>query len=82
LLPGATATDFFNKAGMNSSKIVQEGKLADPAEVAKDGYKALMEGDDQIVSGMKNKFQVIMTNMMPDAAAADRMKKMQEPAHH
>lgn len=82
LLPGATATDFFNKAGMNSSKLVQESKLADPAEVAKDGYKALMEGDDQIVSGMKNKFQVIMTNMMPDAAAAERMKKMQEPAHH
>ena len=35
-LPGATDTDFFNKADMQESK--NEGKLDDPAEVAKDGY--------------------------------------------
>ena len=29
LLPGATDTDFFNKADMLDSKIVQEGKLDD-----------------------------------------------------
>src|SRR5690606_27507891 len=34
LLPGATDTDFFSKADMESSKIVQEGDLADPADVA------------------------------------------------
>ena len=80
LLPGATSTDFFNKAGMNDAKIVQEGKLDDAAEVAKDGYAALMDGDDMVVSGFKNKVQVAMSNVTPDARLADKMKKTQEPA--
>jgi len=79
LLPGATDTDFFNKAGMQESKIVQAGNLADPAGVAKDGYDALMSGDDMVVSGFKNKMQVGMSNVMPDSAVADRMLKEQAP---
>lgn len=79
LLPGATDTDFFHKAGMEESKIVQAGKLADPAEVAQDGYKALMSGDDMVVSGFKNKMQVGLSNVMPDSAVADTMNKQQAP---
>ena len=45
LMPGVTDTDFFNKAGMNDSKVVQDKEaMADPADVAKDGYEALMAG--------------------------------------
>ncbi|MBF6608864.1 MAG: SDR family oxidoreductase [Flavobacterium sp.] len=81
LLPGATDTDFFNKAKMNASKIVQdEDSLADPAQVAKDGYKALMDGDDKVVSGFKNKMMVGMSHITPDPALAEQMKNMQEPA--
>jgi len=80
LLPGATDTDFFNKADMQSSKAVQDkDKLADPADVAKDGYEALMSGDDKVISGFKNKATVAMSNMMTDSAAAKTMKKQQEP---
>ncbi|MBV9962821.1 MAG: SDR family oxidoreductase [Parafilimonas sp.] len=82
LLPGATDTDFFNKADMLDSKIVQEGKLDDPVKVAKDGYNALMSGDDKVVSGFKNKMQVAMSNVTPDAAVADKMKKQQEPVQN
>jgi short-subunit dehydrogenase len=81
LLPGATETDFFNKAGMQESKIVQAGNLADPAEVAKDGYNALMSGDDMVVSGFKNKMQVGMGNVMPDSTVADMMNKQQAPVN-
>ncbi len=80
LLPGATDTDFFNKADMNDSKIVQKGDLADPAKVAQDGYDALMSGDDKIISGFKNKVMVGMSNMSTDSMAAENMKKQQEPA--
>jgi uncharacterized protein len=80
LLPGATDTDFFNKADMLDSKIVKEGKLYDPADVAKDGYKALMTGDDMVVSGLMNKAQVAMANVTPDGMLADKMKKQQEPS--
>jgi short-subunit dehydrogenase len=79
LLPGPTDTDFFNKADMNESKIVQEGKLADPAKVAKDGFEALMRGDDMVVSGLKNKMQVAMGNVTPDSMLAEQMHKQQAP---
>jgi short-subunit dehydrogenase len=78
LLPGATATDFFRKAEMESSKIMEED-MADPAEVAKDGYDALMAGKDMVVSGLKNKVQVMMNNVTPDDKAAKKMAKTQEP---
>lgn len=79
LLPGATDTDFFRKADMEGSKVVQDGKLGDAADVAKDGYEALMAGKDMVISGFKNKVQVTMSNVMPDSIAADNMKKTQEP---
>jgi hypothetical protein len=79
LLPGATETDFFNKAQMQNSKIMQED-MSDPADVAKDGYDALMAGKDMIISGMKNKMQVGMANVMPDSTVADKTKKQQEPS--
>jgi short-subunit dehydrogenase len=79
LLPGATDTDFFNKADMEESKIVQDGKLDDPAKVAKDGYEALMRGDDMVISGFMNKVNVAMSNIMPDKAAAENMHKKQAP---
>lgn len=79
LLPGATDTDFFNKANMTESKAVKEGKLADPAKVAKDGYKALMSGDDMVVSGFMNKMMVAMGNVLPDKVVAAQVHKQQKP---
>lgn len=79
LLPGATATDFFNKADMLNAKMVQEGELADAADVARDGYEALMNGDDMIISGAKNKMQVAMANVTPDATVAKKLHKQQAP---
>ena len=78
LQPGATDTDFFNKAEMQESKIL-DTKLSDPVQVAKDGYEALMKGDDKIVSGFKNKVMVGMSNIMPETAVAAQMDKMQQP---
>lgn len=79
LQPGATDTDFFNKAGAQHSKIVEDrSKLADPADVAMDGYKALMAGDDKVVSGFKNKIQAIMGNIIPDTLLAEQMRKQSE----
>jgi short-subunit dehydrogenase len=83
LLPGATDTDFFNKAGMNESKIVQDKEaMSDPADVAKDGYEALMAGEDRIISGFKNKVQVAASNLMPDSATAHQMNEQQKPVDH
>lgn len=80
LLPGATDTDFFNKADMQQSKIVKEGKLGDAKKVAQIGYDALMKGEQMVVSGLKNKVKVALSNILSDKAAAKSMKKEQSPA--
>ncbi|MEO8516013.1 MAG: SDR family oxidoreductase [Flavobacterium sp.] len=79
LQPGGTNTDFFNKAGAQNSKIVEDkSKLANPADVAKDGYEALMNGDDKVVSGFTNKVRIAMANITPDTILADKMKNQSE----
>jgi len=80
LLPGPTDTDFFNKAQMNRSKIMEDKEsFSTPEEVARDGYDALMNGEDKVISGLKNKLTVAMSNLASDSMAAHRMGKMQEP---
>jgi short-subunit dehydrogenase len=79
LLPGATATDFFHKADMLDAKNVREGDLADPAKVARDGYDAMMNGKDMVVSGFKNKMQLAMSNVLPDSTVANQVKSQQAP---
>ncbi len=79
LLPGATDTDFFNKADMQQSKVVKEGKLDDARKVAQDGYNALMKGESMVVSGFMNKMKVAMSNVLSDQKVAKNMKKEQEP---
>jgi short-subunit dehydrogenase len=80
LLPGATDTDFFSKADGENTKEYQESSLSNPSDVAKDGYEALMKGEVKVVSGMKNKLQAAMSNVIPDSKLAATMhKKMEEP---
>jgi short-subunit dehydrogenase len=80
LRPGATDTDFFRKEGAEDATIVREGKLAPPQQVAKEGYEAMMRGEDSVVSGMKNKLMDAAANVMPDRAVAKQMRKTHEPA--
>jgi short-subunit dehydrogenase len=83
LLPGVTDTDFFNKAEMNDSKMVQDkDSMSDPADVAKDGYDALMAGEGRVISGLKNKVQVNMNNLVPDSVVAKEMYAMQQPVEN
>ena len=63
---------------MLESKIM-DTRLLDPVQVAKDGYEALMKGDDKSVSGVKNKALVTSSNVMPDTMIAAQMDKMREP---
>src|SRR3954467_374641 len=79
LMPGPTDTEFFERAGMEDTKLGQS-KKDDPAEVARDGFKALMEGKDHIIAGStKNKVQVAAADVMPDKASSAMHAKMAEP---
>jgi len=78
LLPGATETHFFQRAGMEDTK-VGAGEKADPADVAKDGYEAMKSGEDKVVSGWKNKLEAAMTNVLPDSVLAEQHRKTAAP---
>ena len=79
LLPGLTDTDFFEKADMTRAKNVAEGSKADPADVAQDGYQALMAGERRVISGLGNKVQVTVSNVVPDALVAKKVHQESAP---
>lgn len=57
LQPGATDTNFFARANMEDTKAGVD-KKDDPAEVAQQGFDALMAGKDHVVAGsFMNKVQ-------------------------
>jgi short-subunit dehydrogenase len=47
--------------------------------VAKIGFKAMMDGEADVVAGWKNKLQVIMSKVMPSQMVAEQHRKMAEP---
>jgi len=79
LRPGATATNFFDKAHMHEARIVREGKLGPADKVARDGYEALMRGDTTVISGLPNKIQDKVANVLPEKMVTKRAKKMHQP---
>ena len=81
LMPGASDTDFFHKAGGEEATVYKDEALSDPQQVAKDGFDALMKGDSRVVSaGAKNKAYAAMTAMMPDSALAKSMHQKMKPS--
>lgn len=78
LMPGATDTFFFARAGDEEWEEHRDG-LADPAKVARDGYEALMAGKTHVVSGASNKARNVMSAVLPDAATAAMARKENEP---
>jgi short-subunit dehydrogenase len=78
LMPGATDTEFFERAGMEDTKVAT-GKKDDPADVAKVGFDAMMKGEGDVVSGWKNKIQSAIANVTPAGVLAEQHRKMAEP---
>ncbi|MBV9782351.1 MAG: SDR family NAD(P)-dependent oxidoreductase, partial [Acidisphaera sp.] len=56
LMPGATETEFFERADMMDTK-VGTSKKDDAGDVAETGFKAMMNGDGDVVSGWANKLR-------------------------
>jgi short-subunit dehydrogenase len=78
LMPGATETDFFERADMLDTK-VGAGKKQPADEVAKAGYDAMMSGDGDVVTGWQNKLRAAMAHVTPSGVLAEQHRKMAEP---
>ncbi|MEV6846990.1 SDR family NAD(P)-dependent oxidoreductase [Actinoplanes sp. NPDC051411] len=79
LMPGPTDTNFFHRAEMDDTR-VGAGKKDDPAQVAKQGFEALMKDREKVVAGSaRTKAQDAMSKVLPDRAKAEMHRKMAEP---
>ena len=78
LMPGATETEFFERAGMEDTKIGQSEK-DDAVDVAKVGFEAMMKGEGDVVSGFKNKVMSTMASVTPSGVLAEQHRKKAEP---
>jgi uncharacterized protein len=78
LMPGATESKFFERAGMMDTA-VGTSKKDDAAGVAKSGFDAMMRGDGDIVTGLKNKVMAAAANVVPAGVLAKQHRSMAEP---
>ena len=78
LMPGPTETEFFERADLMDTKVGQD-KKDDPAEVAENGFKAMMAGDSGVVSGWQNKLQVALAKILPETVMAGQHAKQAAP---
>jgi uncharacterized protein len=79
LMPGPTDTDFFDRADMLDT-LVGSAEKDDPAVVAKQGFEALMKGDERVVAGgLKTKATAAAGKVMPDSMKAEQHRRMAEP---
>jgi short-subunit dehydrogenase len=78
LMPGATETDFFERADMLDTKIGTE-KKDDPADVAAAGFAAMMKGEGDVVTGWMNKLQSAIALLTPSDTLAEQHRKMAAP---
>jgi short-subunit dehydrogenase len=80
LMPGATETEFFERAEMLDTK-VGAGVKDDPADVARDGFEALLDGRERVESAsLKTKLQGRGSRLLPDSVKARMHRSMAEPS--
>jgi short-subunit dehydrogenase len=80
LMPGPTETEFFERADMMDTKVGASDSKDDPADVARDGFEALMAGKERVVShSLSTKVQGRASRFMPDRVKAKMHRGMAEP---
>ena len=80
LLPGPTDTEFFDRAGMQDTRVGASDSKDDPAQVARQGFEALMAGEAQVLGGsLASRFMGAMSRVTPDSLAAKANRKLSEP---
>ena len=78
LMPGASETEFFERADMMDTRLGTETKQ--PADqVAKAGFSAMLRGDGEVVTGWSNKLRAAISHIVPSSALAEQHRKVAAP---
>ncbi len=78
LMPGATETEFFERADMMDTKVGTQ-KKDDAAMVAEKGFDAMMRGEGDVVTGWQNKLRTAIASVTPAGALAEMHRKEAAP---
>ena len=79
LMPGPTDTGFFARGELQDTRMGQ-GPKDDPAQVAEQGFAAMMAGKDKVVAGsLLTKAQAAGNAVLPDKLKSQAHRKMAEP---
>lgn len=78
LMPGPTDTEFFARSGLEDTGFGTV-KKADPAEVARKGYDAMMRGDREAIPGLMNKVQSKLAGIVPESWIARAHRSVARP---
>jgi short-subunit dehydrogenase len=84
LMPGATETDFFERADMLDTKVGTQKKTS-PEDVARAGFQAMMKGDGEVVTGWNNKLRAAISHVVPSQVLAELHRREAAPGtakHH
>jgi short-subunit dehydrogenase len=78
LLPGPTETEFGQVSGMDKTTLFN--KAARARRVAEDGYKGMLEGKLDVISGVtfSQKMMMSMIPLLPKKIVLGQVRKMQE----
>lgn len=78
LMPGATETEFFERADLMDTKVGQQKKM-DAADVAMQGFDAMMNGEGEVVTGWMNKMRTAIASVTPSGILAEAHRSLTEP---
>jgi uncharacterized protein len=79
LMPGPTDTEFFERGDLMDTRLGQ-GPKDDPAQVAEQGFEALMAGETKVLGGSAtSKAQAVVNSVLPDRLKSAGHAKLAEP---
>jgi short-subunit dehydrogenase len=80
LLPGPTETEFFDRAELTDTKLGASDKKDDPAQVARQAYDGLMDGEATVLAGsISSTMMGRLSEVLPTPMATAIKRKMTEP---
>lgn len=81
LQPGGTDTEFWSRSGANQQDTqVTDTSFDDPEDVARDGFDAMMRGDDHVAAGRRmNAVLAKAGAVLPDAVTSKLSRRLTEP---
>lgn len=75
LCPGPTATGFAAAAGLESTRLFR-GPVMSAAEVAREGYRAMMRGQREIIAGARNRWMMRGVALAPRRLLAQFTRRL------